>query len=338
MEQTLGKRIVTNRKRMGLTQDQLAERLGVTAQAVSKWENDQSCPDITMLPKLAEIFGVTTDELLGRESVHAAFEGEVVDEEENEVNGLHVQKGNWEFKWDSGRRSALTYAILVLLFGGLMLTAKVLHWDVSWWEIFWPVTLLVYGLRAVLRKFSFFGLGCTLFGGYFLIENLGFWKLDLGSELIFPIIVVIFGLSLLVDALRKPKKPRIVINHNGNDVGKTKSTFETNGEHFDCSLSFGENTRYVTLPRLSSGTANVSFGELVVDLTGCGEIANGCEIDASCSFGQLVLKIPRSCRAVSKTGTAFGAVEFVGHPNVDAATDIVIDGRVSFGEIEVQYI
>ena len=50
MEQTLGKRIEENRKKLGLTQDQLAEKLGVTAQAVSKWENDQSCPDITMLP------------------------------------------------------------------------------------------------------------------------------------------------------------------------------------------------------------------------------------------------------------------------------------------------
>ena len=65
MEQTLGKRIVHHRKKLGLTQDQLAEQLGVTAQAVSKWENDQSCPDITMLPKLAAIFGITTDALLG---------------------------------------------------------------------------------------------------------------------------------------------------------------------------------------------------------------------------------------------------------------------------------
>ena len=57
MEQTLGKRIMHHRKRMGLTQDQLAEKCGVTAQAVSKWENDQSCPDINMLPRLAELFG-----------------------------------------------------------------------------------------------------------------------------------------------------------------------------------------------------------------------------------------------------------------------------------------
>ncbi len=42
MEQTLGKRIAENRKRLKLTQDQLAEKLGITAQAVSKWENDVS--------------------------------------------------------------------------------------------------------------------------------------------------------------------------------------------------------------------------------------------------------------------------------------------------------
>ena len=66
MEQTIGKRIAENRKRLGLTQDALAEQLGVTAQAVSKWENDQSCPDISILPRLADIFEISTDELLGR--------------------------------------------------------------------------------------------------------------------------------------------------------------------------------------------------------------------------------------------------------------------------------
>ena len=59
MEQTLGKRIMENRKRLGWTQDRLAEQMGVSAQAVSKWENDQSCPDISLLPKLVELFGIT---------------------------------------------------------------------------------------------------------------------------------------------------------------------------------------------------------------------------------------------------------------------------------------
>ena len=84
MEQSLGKRISQCRKSKGLTQDKLAEQLGVTAQAVSKWENDQSCPDITMLPKLAEIFGITTDELLGRSADSKVHQAEVVDEDKKD--------------------------------------------------------------------------------------------------------------------------------------------------------------------------------------------------------------------------------------------------------------
>lgn len=61
---TIGNRIAAWRKEKGLTQEELAEALGVSAQAVSKWENDVSCPDISLLPKLAKILEVTTDELL----------------------------------------------------------------------------------------------------------------------------------------------------------------------------------------------------------------------------------------------------------------------------------
>jgi len=54
------------RKQSGLTQEQLAQRLGVTYQAVSKWENGQSCPDVTLLPQLSDVFRVSLDELFGR--------------------------------------------------------------------------------------------------------------------------------------------------------------------------------------------------------------------------------------------------------------------------------
>lgn len=60
----VGKNIARLRKRENLTQEELANKLGVSPQAVSKWENEQSCPDITLLPKLAEIFNVTVDALL----------------------------------------------------------------------------------------------------------------------------------------------------------------------------------------------------------------------------------------------------------------------------------
>lgn len=63
---TLGNRIGQYRRKLGLTQEALARQLDVTNQAVSKWESDQSCPDISLLPRLADIFGITMDELFGR--------------------------------------------------------------------------------------------------------------------------------------------------------------------------------------------------------------------------------------------------------------------------------
>lgn len=64
METTLGKRIAMLRRQKELKQDDLAQMLDVSPQAVSKWENDQTCPDISLLTKLAQILGVSVDELL----------------------------------------------------------------------------------------------------------------------------------------------------------------------------------------------------------------------------------------------------------------------------------
>ena len=66
-EMTLGQRIAALRRQKELTQEAVAEALGVSAQAVSKWENDVSCPDIMLLPQLAKMLGVTVDALLSGE-------------------------------------------------------------------------------------------------------------------------------------------------------------------------------------------------------------------------------------------------------------------------------
>ena len=68
---TLGRRIQALRKEQALTQDALAERMDVTPQAVSKWENDLSCPDITALPQLAKELHTTVDTLLTGQSAAA---------------------------------------------------------------------------------------------------------------------------------------------------------------------------------------------------------------------------------------------------------------------------
>ena len=63
---TIGSKIAFYRKKLGITQDALAQKLNVSNQAVSKWESDQCCPDISLLPLLADIFGTTIDALFVR--------------------------------------------------------------------------------------------------------------------------------------------------------------------------------------------------------------------------------------------------------------------------------
>lgn len=60
----IGENIAALRRKAGLTQEELSEKMCVTAQAVSKWENDLSCPDIETIRSMAKLFGVTVDELL----------------------------------------------------------------------------------------------------------------------------------------------------------------------------------------------------------------------------------------------------------------------------------
>lgn len=64
MKKTLGMMIAGLRKQKGMTQLELAEKMGVTDKAVSKWERDLSCPDINSFSRLAEILGVSVNELL----------------------------------------------------------------------------------------------------------------------------------------------------------------------------------------------------------------------------------------------------------------------------------
>ena len=291
-----------------------------------------------MLPKLAEVFGVTTDELLGieKQEVHPA---EIVHTENDaeEPEGLHIENGTWELKWDGGRKSGVGVALWVLLVGGLLLASNLLNWNVRFWELLWPSGLLIFGLFGLYPKFSCFRLGCALFGGYFLTGL--FFPVPIGKDVLLPVFLLLFGLSLLMDALRKPDKGSVHIKHNGKTLGGTANNYcQYNGETFSCATSFGENDFHIQLPRLSGGCADVSFGEMTVDLSGCEEIAEGCTVEANCSFGELKILVPRKYRAEAVSSTAFASLEVEGNPDPSPAAAFKLDCNASFGEIVVRYI
>ena len=128
LPESFGDRISFLRKLKGLTQAQLAEKLGISAQAVSKWESGLSCPDIMMLVPLADIFNVSTDMLLGGGQLTGCevtpgqnaeadrekrFPGQTAAEERTEASkgmqnqvGLEWQVGvEWQIKPEEGGRT-----------------------------------------------------------------------------------------------------------------------------------------------------------------------------------------------------------------------------------------
>ena len=338
MEETLGKRIALHRKRLGLTQDALAEQLGVTAQAVSKWETEQSCPDITMLPKLAEIFSCTTDELLGiapkemppmQEPVPALE----VDAQEQQSPQLH--------RWNALASPAVPFGFWLFLTGVVALIDAVRLppydlADIGLVHIAISCGIFAFGLCSLLRRFSLLRLGCTLAGGVFIFNLLT--EPSIGDmDWYVPLLagIALFGLDMLIDTLlgRKRAVPK---GHFG--PAGMKNNFALEPEAFRCSTAFGEDKHLITLPLLSRGQAEVSFGELTLDLTGCEDFGEDCRLDLRCSFGQLNVFLPRRCRAETSIQTACAAWDTIGAPDPQASARIYVNGSVSFGEIAIHYI
>lgn len=93
MKINIGNMIKTLRKKQGITQEQLAERIGVSFQAVSKWENCIAMPDITLVPVIAQYFGVSTDELLSYDSAEKDNEIKRIVDEAYECREENPEKG-----------------------------------------------------------------------------------------------------------------------------------------------------------------------------------------------------------------------------------------------------
>ena len=93
--ENVGRNIAELRRRCNMTQMELADKMGISFQAVSNWERGNSMPDISKLPELAEVFGVTIDQLLGECSkiVESAVKGDIKTYlENNEVTAEEIRK------------------------------------------------------------------------------------------------------------------------------------------------------------------------------------------------------------------------------------------------------
>ena len=327
MDSSIGKRIMFHRKRLGLTQDQLAAKLGVTPQAVSKWENNQTCPDISMISKLSDLFGISTDELLGRQET--VYQGEVV--------GAENAAGKWDFILTSGRKAGFGFAVLVILVGFLYLITALFKLPPNLWSILWPSALLVYGLFGLFPRFSFFRLGFTLLGLYYLLTSFFPQIFHIDHRIIFALLILLIGLSLFADTLQRSKKSHVQEHSPGKGSNSAKNQFQTGSRSFRYQASFGENSQLVALQTLEFGEISTSFGDYTVNLSGVEHLSSNAQLNARCEFGELTIIVPSRFSVNPDSHSSFASFKIEGEPAPNPEGILNLGVSVNFGQINVKY-
>jgi transcriptional regulator with XRE-family HTH domain len=332
-QQSMGKRIMFLRKDKGLTQEQLAERVGVSPQAVSKWENDASCPDITILPMLADVLGVTTDELLGVKPIQPRVivveKPNGNEQEQAKAEGVHFS--------NEDKRNGIIFAFLIILLGVAFLLNKTGVMPFNVWSIVWPAVILGVGISWCINGFSPLALGVGLLGLYYLLFNLGAITFVLTWSIVWPIALILLGLTILLDKIwpERHKKWRCAEECQGHVPVSNYN--EADGYiRYDC--SFSEENRKVTGNQFAGGKIDVSFGKSVLDLTGITNVVSGARLNADVSFGSFEILLPRTIRLQTASDKSFGSVQTKGEASADASMMIYLDGDVSFGSMVIRYI
>lgn len=332
---TMGQRISLLRKRKGLTQDKLAELVGVTPQAVSKWENDSSCPDINIIPKLADIFGVSTDVLLGTaqmpdEDSDGVFEGEVMspgaDKKGNAGRHMHISL------------AGLAFPIFIVLLGVGLIYKELADVDVGFFKILLADTVLSFGIGFCLERISAFSIGLTGVGVYLMLTCLEIIpKLSIHWSILLAVLLVLWGISMIIERFR-PHKRRYSRYKSINVGDKGKSTFSCEDGYLKSDVNFSEQTQSADCETFRGGDIDVKFGEATIYLNDCAHIAPDAVLNVNTSFGSCNIFVSRRVRVEDKRSCAFGDMSIEGVPDADASDVLVINAKVSFGSIDIVYV
>lgn len=331
--ESMGKRITALRKEKGLTQEQLAEKLGVSAQAVSKWENDVSCPDISILKELAAVLGVSTDELLGAKPL----EPRVVVVDAGKDKSQSSGKGFSVHYDGDDKKEGIWFAAVLILIGLAFFLSRTnilpVGAGVSFWNIVWPAVLIGVGVSWFMHDFSPLGFGVALLGLYYLLFHLGATTFVLSWGVIWPVLLVLLGLTILLDKLVPNRKRR---HWHGEHT--PVSDYKVTDGYVDYDCAFSEENRRVESVDFSGAHIEISFGKSVFDMTGVQTVRPGARIDADVSFGTLEMLVPRTVRVETSADKAFGSVQKFGEPDNNAEYSVQLCGSISFGSLEIRYL
>ena len=144
-KRTMGKFIAVLRKANGMTQQELGDKLMVSDNTVSKWERDERMPDISLLPVIAEVFGITTDELLRGERNNPEREGYGTEETETKQRAKSDKQFNLMLEQKKKKYNSQTCITSTLLFLGCIM-GLILMFTV--WEFCMPICCAFFGIIA----------------------------------------------------------------------------------------------------------------------------------------------------------------------------------------------
>ena len=339
-KETLGKRIAMLRKEKGLTQEQLAEKVGVSAQAVSKWENDISCPDITLLPLLADLFGVSVDELLGVKPVEPHVI--ILDKDETQKD---EKKRNRPFTWEWNKhKKSARWGTIAFCIGAILICLLFIlrsfpqlglfldHDGISGWSYVWPILVFTFGLITV-RDHTIFGSLFMLCGVYSfsscLIPNL--------FHIEWYVVLLIIAIILLIKTI-VGKKFWVKVAKSNHDEDRTPQLEVTQEDNYlDADMSFGSGVITYDGDTLRGGSIDMNFGDYKVDLRNVRTFENDCLLKIDQNFGSLTIFLPSCVRLVKSSDTSFGSFATYGEPSPDATQSIIIRADVNFGTLQVKY-
>ena len=208
LKRDLGVNIMTHRKRQGMTQAGLAEKLNYSDKAVSKWERGESIPDVLTLMQLAELFGVRVDDLLADPNRLPEETGAVVGKIEKAVEKTLKRKAD--------KKSILALSSLLVWFVALLLFVVIssLGIEKSWIAFIYAIpadAIVRLCLLSAWRDFRWnmtlisvlvWGTLVSLYLSLLLFANANIWKVFL---LGIPGQIAVF---LWFRLLRKPKEEK----------------------------------------------------------------------------------------------------------------------------------
>ena len=198
----IGEKITNLRKSKRITQEQLAEQLGVTRQTISKWELDQSTPDLNYISQLSELFGVTTDYLIkGKKQ-------EEKRENESEVVIRETQKSHITPVVIAGIIFCAIAALM--LFAGIVFTMES---EDGILFIFLGFVIFIAGLEMIfVKKFPLLTVVWTVWGLMFipliiftLRMRVGFYAMNTVGGIV-GIVLTIFVIVLTIVTVRARRK------------------------------------------------------------------------------------------------------------------------------------